>query len=197
MDRLITSAPCSATRWSSHATAYSGPTCVSVSVGSLFVMAAPPVSPGVLPLPQQSGQCMCGSVLFCSPYLATLKPHRCCRSLGLQPMVGTVMSGVAPAASVDATNWSEVEPDGSLDSSAAFGMPSKYQSRAWFCTSMSQAYRVTALPPHRLAAYAVPSFAKLAPKSSGETVAFVGVESGTAVAVAVERTMPLTCMSVM
>lgn len=62
------------------------------------------------------------SVACCGPYLATENPQRRVRSIGVQPMVGTVINGSPAATRVAATNTSEAEPFGSAcGSELSFG----------------------------------------------------------------------------
>ena len=85
-----------------------------VSVGSLPVIIVPLVC---TPLPasglhHEALPVTVHSVCCCGPYLATEKPHRRVRSMGVQPRVGTVTRGSPPAVRVAATNWSAEEPAG-------------------------------------------------------------------------------------
>ena len=55
------------------------------------------------------------SVCCCAPYLATEKPQRRFRSMGVQPMVGTVSSTSPPVDRVSSMKWSEDELFGSSE----------------------------------------------------------------------------------
>ena len=74
------------------------------------------------------------------------------RSFGVQPIIGTVSRGSAPAARVSSTNRSADEPSGSAEGfGLSSGMLKKNQSEARLLVSSSQEYRVVEFPPHRLA----------------------------------------------
>ncbi len=90
------------------------PTSREVSCGSLPATGEPS---GRTPLPasgwhQEAPPVAVHSVACCAPYLATEKPQRRLRSIGVQPIVGTVISASPPAARVSAMKRSAAEPYG-------------------------------------------------------------------------------------
>src|ERR1700686_3197571 len=85
-----------------------------VSRGSLPVIG---VLSGRTPLPasglhQEAKPVTVHSVACCGPYLATEKPQRRVRSIGVQPIVGTVIRGSPAVGRVASAKRSEAEPSG-------------------------------------------------------------------------------------
>src|SRR6476661_5992125 len=82
-----------------------------VSLGLLPVISVPS---GRTPLPasgchQEALPVTVHSVCCCGPYLRTENPQRRARSIGVQPIVGTVISASPPLARVASMNRSAVE----------------------------------------------------------------------------------------
>ncbi len=105
-----------------------------VSSGSLPVIGVPS---GCRPLPasglhHEALPVTVHSVACCGPYLATEKPQRRVRSVGVQPMVGTVISGSPAATRVAPTNRSDDEPYGRF---CGLGLSS---GRLWLVVSSCQ-----------------------------------------------------------
>jgi len=139
-----------------------GPISRDVSCGSFPVTGSPSRR---MPFPasgsHQDGQPLSVHSFDCwGPYRAMEKPQRFFRSRAVQPMVGTVNTASAEAASVSSIHASAEDPCGRAVLSGPSGRLMKNQSDAWLVASFCQLYRVTAFPPQRRDGYGA------APKSA-------------------------------